>query len=366
MKLLYDYEIFTRQRYGGISRYFYEVITRLNELKEAEIELFLGINNSGYGFEKTLGKKFVKGTRFKGADSFHLLLNVLNKYWFEKFTRGREFDIFHKTYYSNAGLNCGAPVISTVHDMTHELYPEYFAKADNTSELKRKVAESSEAIICVSESTKQDLKSCFNISDEKIRVIYHGLSLEEQPGPKRIVSEPYILYVGQRWGYKNFKVLANAIESSDLLRNKFKLVCFGGGKLSLSEKIYIKENRLTGSIIFLSGSDEMLANLYKFAELLVYTSIYEGFGFPPLEAMSLGCPVLTSTAGSVIEVAAGAAMYFDPLEKDDLESKIIKVIEDTELRNNMISKGRARAGGFSWKRSAEKHIELYKEISNSK
>src|SRR4030095_1030656 len=208
MNILYDYDIFLRQRFGGISRYFYELITRIIYDTENLIDVcvFMGINNFGYNFNKINPHVNIKDYKFIGADKLHFLFSLLNEKLFNKYSRNANFELLHKTYYSNIELGFKSKNLVTVHDMTHELYPNFFAKGDSTSMLKKKSIHSADAIICVSETTKNDLVNMFPLENKKIKVIYHGINLTKNEKDKKYIKEPYILYVGQRWGYKNFNI----------------------------------------------------------------------------------------------------------------------------------------------------------------
>jgi len=362
MKLLYDNEIFSRQRYGGISRYFYEIIKRLTANNYIEADLFLGINNSGFEFDNKNSNLKINSIKLKNIDKLHLAVHPLNKILFNRFSSNNNFNIFHKTYYSTLGLDIKRPLISTIHDMTHELFPEYFAEADNTTELKKRSILHSDGIICVSETTKKDLLKIYNINEEKIKVIYHGLTLKDIPGLKRLITEPYIIYVGQRWGYKNFNLLLKAFAISNELKNNFKLICFGGGSLNYFEKVLIKDLNLVENVIYRSGNDKDLISAYQNAGAMIYTSLYEGFGFPPLEAMECGCPVISSEAGSVKEISGDNVLYYEQGNFEDLAAKISKVINDTELAGQMIIGGKKKVKEYNWDKSASEHYNFYKNI----
>lgn len=364
IKLLYDYDIFARQKYGGISRYFYELISGISNHKELEVNLFLGINNSSYNFSELKEKIVIKNNKFSGIDKFHFLSYVINEKRFNSFTNNKTFNLFHKTYYSAVGLKLNTLKVITIHDMTHELYPQYFAKSDQTSEFKKKCIESSDGIICVSNNTKMDLMNMFNLDDKKIKVIYHGISLQGTKDIKRYIDRPYILYVGQRWGYKNFNLLLTAYNLTFKLKNNYILACFGGGDFNISEKLYLKHHNLSNNVFHLNGNDSFLISLYKYASGFVYTSVYEGFGFPPLEAMVCGCPVLASSSGSVKEIAGDAALLFDPSNIEDLINKLELLLHDSSLRNSMVERGFQRAKLFSWDRCVNNHIEFYNELMN--
>jgi glycosyltransferase involved in cell wall biosynthesis len=362
MRVLYDFEIFAKQSYGGVSRYFFEIINGLSKNFPLEPDIFLGLNNSGYDFEGLNKKLSITQKKLGYPKNLHLLFFYINKYWFNRYITKHNCDILHKTYYSDIGLNLKSRIVSTVHDMTHELYPGFFAKGDETSRLKRICAMESDALICVSETTKKDIVDIFGIDPAKIKVIYHGITLKNNDNSARQIDKPYFLYVGQRWGYKNFNTLLSAFASDEKLNKNFLLVCFGGGGFNLSEKVFIKQNKLDGKVIHLSGNDDLLVSLYKYAVLFVYTSFYEGFGFPPLEAMQCECPVVTSPGGSVLEVLGDSAVYFDPSSGEDLLDKLHSVIGNSELRKKLILSGIKRAGEFTWEKSVLEHFNYYNKI----
>src|SRR6266542_915121 len=137
MNILYDFEIFSRQRYGGISRYFYELIRGICGLKDININLYLGFNNSGYEFERLTGSISVSGKKVPYADNFHFLFHALNAANFNAYVRKIGSRLFHKTYYSQVGMNLTCKKIMTVHDMTHELYPQFFVNTNRTSSQKK-------------------------------------------------------------------------------------------------------------------------------------------------------------------------------------------------------------------------------------
>jgi glycosyltransferase involved in cell wall biosynthesis len=168
--------------------------------------------------------------------------------------------------------------------------------------------------------------------------------------------------VGQRGGYKNFNLLLSAYSRDNELNKNYKLICFGGGNFNLSEKLFIKTNKLFDKVHHMSGSDKLLVSLYKYADVFVYTSLYEGFGFPPLEAMECGCPVLTSPGGSVKEIAGDAALYFDAESHEDLLNKLYEILNNAELRSSYIIKGKQRAAMFTWEKCVSEHMNFYKEI----
>jgi glycosyltransferase involved in cell wall biosynthesis len=246
--------------------------------------------------------------------------------------------------------------------MIHELYPQQFSRRDPTARDKKKIVQNSDAVICISRSTKHDLMLYCNVPEERIKVIYLGNSLKLEVKSPRIVDAPYILYVGLRDGYKNFDLLLTAYARSEKINRDFKLVCFGGGQFNSHERSLIRSMNLGDKVFNYSGTDEPLANLYKYASAFIYPSLHEGFGIPPLEAMGYGCPVLVSNTSSVPEVVGQAGLYFNPTNVDDLTFQLDKILRDDMLRKDLIQQGYEQEKKFSWDRCAKETLKLYHQI----
>jgi glycosyltransferase involved in cell wall biosynthesis len=362
--ILYDHEVFAKQRYGGISRYFFEVISRVAEFDDADVSVFLGLNDTGYDFRsiKSSFENFYS-SRFRNINKVHILFNRYNNKLFEKTLSRSAPDVLHKTYYSRTGLEYRGTKIVTVHDMTHEIYPSFFSRGDTHSAMKKECVEKADGLICVSKTTQRDLVNILNVPEEKTCAIYHGNSLRLKVTEAQIVKEPYVLFVGQRWGYKNFNILLTAFANYEKFNKTFKLVCFGGGSPNKSEILYMEEKNITNKVLFMSGSDAKLANLYKYALALVYPSFYEGFGFPPIEAMHYGCPVLASDASSIPEIVEDAGLFFNPYQIEDLIHKLDLLLTDSELRAAVTRKGFIREKYFSWERCARETFSFYNKIN---
>jgi glycosyltransferase involved in cell wall biosynthesis len=176
-------------------------------------------------------------------------------------------------------------------------------------------------------------------------------------------DQPYLLYVGQRNGYKNFSRTVQAYAASARLRNDFDLIAFGGppftpAEVSLMEGLGLRE----GSVRHTRGSDTELAEAYRHARALLFTSSYEGFGIPPLEAMACGCPVVCSGKGSVAEVVASAGEYCDPEQADSMREATVRVCYDSIRRDELIRVGLERAKMFSWGRCADETLAVYERL----
>lgn len=358
MKILYDHQVFSWQKYGGISRYFYEIIKRI--IKKEEVSLFQGYNINRYGLESLLEYKNLYSK--KKLTTFHTnkIYEAINLMKLKSFSLKNRVDIYHPTYYNDYKLNNGKLIV-TVHDMIHELFADDFK--DDVSVKKKEIVKRADGIICVSENTKKDLINILNVDEKKIKVIYLANSLNEKVENKPYIDGKYILYVGDRHGYKNFKTLIKAYtllgQNSDV-----KIVCFGGGTFNDDEKLLLKKLNLADKIKQISGSDKILSNLYNFAEFFVYPSKYEGFGIPPLEAMYYETPIIVSNVSSIPEVVGEAGLYFDPNSAEDLAEKMKNLLENKTLRDKLRNMGKQRVSLFSWDKCANETMNFYNKIIN--
>ena len=366
MKILFDHQIFTSQIYGGISRYFFELMKNFRNNYEVECELSLRYSNNYY--LKELGnlpyKTFFKRHSFKGK---YRLLNIINKKISEKYISKGDYDLFHPTYYDPYFLDFlnGKPFVLTILDMIHEIFPEIFPLKDKTSERKKLLAQKAAKIIAISENTKRDIIKFLGIGENKIEVIYLGNSLKIKKDIKTInikIPEKYILFVGSRRGYKNFELFIEVISPLINDDNKLNIVCAGGGKFNNKEIEKLKNLKIKDKVFYYSGSDSILAYLYQKAVAFIFPSLYEGFGIPVLESFASGCPVICSKTSSLPEVAGDAVVYFDPTDKLSMLNSIKKVIYDDELRKQLMDKGIERVKEFTWKKTAEKTKKIYEEI----
>jgi glycosyltransferase involved in cell wall biosynthesis len=360
----YDYQTFCRQRFGGVSRYIVELGAALSASPDISPRIFAPIHLNhylrNYPFEKVgvfVGVENKIGRGMRPVND--LLLKTLN--------RLAPAHVIHQTYYSEFEAPRGSAVVVTVHDMTHELFPKMWSRFDRTPIFKRRAVERADHVICVSHSTKKDLMEICGVPASKITVTHLGYSRMDGAEAGGAPSEaPYILYVGSRSGYKNFNALLAAFASSSLLRKDFRIVAFGGGPFSAEETEVMRKHGLSPEQVkMVTGNDAALGAAYKNAAMLVYPSLYEGFGLPPLEAMSMGCPVVSSGAGPMPEVAGGAAYLFDPHNVEAIKSAMERVAYDTNERDALVERGLARSKEFSWERCAQETAAVYRKVVKS-
>lgn len=386
MKVLYDHQTFSIQNYGGISRYFYELITRLSQDDKIEIQTSLLFSNNEYlrmdsAFKiKPLidAKNWIFKGNFIGKARLYNLVKtfgLVNDHVanMQSLVKARilsnNFDIFHPTYYNPYYIEWLSdkkiPVVITVYDMIHEKFPKYFLDANKTIEEKRRTINRADKIIAISESTKKDIQEFYDIPNEKIQVIHLASSLQDNGEKNKIVEDlkDYILFIGNRSVYKNFAFFLDAITELFKKYPKLKLIIGGGEKITKQELIKFRELKLEDRIIHFQIEDNrQLLSLYQSVRLFVFPSLYEGFGIPLIEAMKSGCPVVCSNTSSFPEVAGEAALYFNPTEKASIVSAVEMMYENEELRKNFIELGYKQSAKFGWDNVAIQTYNLYKSL----
>lgn len=363
MRIAFDHQIFGWQEYGGISRYAYELASKLSTSFDQDVAVICPIYVNKYLANAPQRLK-IEGVQVPAFRNSGRVYRAFNSFLVRPTIKRFEPDIVHETYYAVRGVAPkSAKVVLTVHDMIHEHFPEFFSSASPTRREKALAVARADHVICVSEQTRRDLIDILGVSPEKTSVIYHGLSLTAHP---QVLMEeggrarPFILYVGSRTGHKNFIGLLNAYADSPFLRDEFDMVCFGGGEFSAMEREVIKKLGIADRRVRqLSGNDELLGHYYRSARVFAYPSLYEGFGIPPLEAMSFDCPVVCSNVSSIPEVVGDAAEKFDPKCQQSIRTALENVAGNDELRKFLVEKGKERVSFFSWERCARETLAVY-------
>ena len=366
MRIAYDYQIFSKQRYGGVSRYFFEVANHLAGSDDGMIDCLI---NSPVYVNKYLHFSRhdlrISGLCLPAIPRTGRIRSSINNLFSPLAFNAWQPDISHETFYSPKSVSPpGSRIVVTVYDMIHELYPESFSASDRTKEFKKIAVERADHIICISDNTRNDLIRFLGVSQDKISVVPLGFGLAHNafaklPDPKR----PFLLYVGLRSGYKNFQGLLSAYASCSELSDNYDLVVFGGGVLKSFEFEMMQRLGVPlEQVRHVAGDDGVLASLYQQASVFVYPSLYEGFGIPPLEAMSFDCPVACSNSSSIPEVVADAAIQFNPSDNDAIVDALVKLLSSSALRTNLINRGRDRVKLFSWDKCAMETLEVYKAL----
>ncbi len=362
MRILYDHQIFCLQQYGGISRYFYELASHLTAFADHKVEIFAPFYINEYLMAPSAAvHKGIKIPRLSGAGRA-TAWGIDTALAYLLLGSRRRVDVFHETYYSGVDY-CPrlAKRIITVHDMIYEKFPEQFPGKDRMRQIRKQAIIRADHVICVSDNTRRDLLNLLPIPENKTSVIHHGYSFGKKTNNKSFpIRKPYLLYIGQRGGYKNFDILLRAFAHSSKIRKDFSLICFGGGAFrSVEQKRIVALGLSLQDVIQVHGDDADLAGLYGKAAAFVYPSLYEGFGIPLLEAMALACPIVCSNASSFPEVVGNAAELFDPLDEENLRETIERVIFSIEHKASLIWRGLNRAKLFSWDRCAKETLQVY-------
>jgi len=280
-------------------------------------------------------------------------------------------DIYFNPHFFTAPLSIGCKKVITFHDLSFERYPYFFSWRKRAWQKflvdARKEAEKADRIIAVSQSTKDDLIKIYGIEPKKIKVIYSGVGKQFRPfvqglsliSKKYNLPNKFILYFGTIEPRKNIIGLIKAFE---LLRRKqsIKLV-IAGTKGWLYKDILrtARESKYSRDIIFTGFvEDKDKPYLYNLAELFVYPSFFEGFGFPPLEAMACGKPTIVSVNSSLPEVVGQGALMINPDNIDELAWAMEIILTDKELKEQLIKKGLNQAKKFSWSECAAETLAI--------
>lgn len=359
MKILYDYTAFVMQSRGGVSRVLYELFRHVLLHKDIECRLFAGFHKNKYLRNAPAEvRKYIVGWYLPEWMVKQSIFMPINRVLFKFFARTYRPDICHYTYFDTPTVPQNCKVVITMHDMIHEIFPEMFAANDPQHEKKKNAILRADGVICVSQNTKIDLIQHIGTTGKQIGVIYHGNSIEAMKFEASNCSYPYFLYVGTRDNeYKNFNIILEALSICKACSD-VHLICFGGSRFSENELRRMDKLGLSKRVHHAGGSDAQLAGHYAGARALIYPSKYEGFGLPPIEAMSMGCPVMSSNAPPLPEIIGKAGVFFEPTDAQQLCDCMLK-LEQTELRNKFISSGLNKANDYTWVRAADEAKSFY-------
>lgn len=283
--------------------------------------------------------------------------------------------LFHNTRSGNSHFYpLKTPYVATVHDIIPLKFHEYFPSGIVTKWKNNfpEYAKKAEHIITISHHSRKDIINVTGIDKSKISVIYQGIdpifnSSSDEKSELLIqkhydIKTPYILNVGRFDYYKNVRNLLKAYSSlPKKIRDNYHLVIAGQGAenhAGLIENLFISDNvKLLGYV-----PQELIPSLYRGATVFVLPSLYEGFGLTPLEAMKSGVPLLCSNYGPLPEILERGALYFNPVDIEDIRSKLMFMLKDKSVREKMKLRGFQQINKYSWDETAKKTLEIYKSI----
>lgn len=350
---------FFHQRYGGVTRYSLSLTEKMIE-NNINFKIYAPIYKNIY--LKNISKKYVFGYYFSKYPNL-TFLRYINNSILNFFLKKNKVKLVHFMYDPENIPNLKyKKKIITIHDTIHEKFSENYK--DNFFSKRKMLLEKMDKIICVSENTKNDLIEFYNLDQEKIKVIYNGsdhlINLETFNNiNNKFFKKPYILFVGSRSKYKNFKLFVESYKKSKRILDNFNIICFGGGNFSKNEINFFKDLKITNNISSVSGDDKKLKFFYQNASMFIYPSLYEGFGIPILEAMHEGCPTLASDIPVFKEILGQNGNYFNPRSHDDLIFNMEEILFNDQNNKNLVSNGKIISKKYSWSKCYNKTIEFY-------
>lgn len=367
-------------QYSGVSEYTLNLVKEILKLDtNNHYKLFY---NSGRDVSKRMpkftGNYQIISKRYPNKIFNYLMQKTLH---YPKIDQILGIDLFFMPHINFISLSPTCPSILTIHDLSYLKFKRFFSFRKNLWHAlinTKNLIKRFDKIIAVSENTKNDLIELCHVKPEKIKVIYSAISkdykiVEKNNEQLNKIKEKYslpqnfILYLGTIEPRKN---IIGIIKAYEIMQNKnkdladYKLVI--AGKQGWKNKNIIKiwqQSKYRNKIKFLDYipcQDKVY--LYNSACLFIYPSFYEGFGFPPLEAMACGIPVVTSFISSLPEVVGNAAIMVDPYNVNQIALAMEQVLTNPDLKNNLIKKGLAQASQFSWEKTAKQYLELFNSI----
>lgn len=363
MKILYDYQIFQMQNFGGISRYFFELMNN-SSTAGFDYDLSLLFSSNEYLFESNKGLSGILKVPQNLSSEFYRFTNAINLQCSKLKIKSENFDVFHPTFYEDYFIEkIKKPYVITVYDLINERFPQYFKANEEFINRKKRLMENATRIIAISENTKKDIVEYFNIDPAKIDITYLAESLSPVKSLK-VENLPgrYLLFVGKRGGYKNFENMYNGIKDFLIADQDLYLVCAGGGNFSSAEKERFVQDKVDHKIKYVTFTkNEELKYLYENAVCFIFPSLYEGFGIPVLESFASGCVICTSYSSSLMEIGGKAALYFDPNSSDEIKTTVRKAL-GLRRENEYVDAGFKELEKYSWKKTTEQTLEVYKNV----
>lgn len=362
MKIFYDHQIYSFLEYGGISKYFMQLMNYYYT-KGVKFDFSLKYSNNQHLSDAPFvsAKSFLKKLHFPRKG---LLLGAVNSIESRNLLKKGDFEVFHPTYYDGYFLRYlkYKPFVLTIHDMIPEIFVDNSFLGRLLIKNKKHLMDNASKIIAISHSTKNDILHLYDYDESYIEVVHHGFEATKTSSELLNVPNKYLLYVGNRGGYKNFERAITAIAPVLQERQDLSLICAGSGDFNESERQLFGKLHINTQIIHFPITDSSLPFLYQNALCFIFPSLYEGFGIPILEAFSNNCPVVLSNTSSFPEVAGDAAEYFDPRSDDSIRMSVIKILDNGKLRENLIKKGSERIKSFSVESMAEKTLDVYRSV----
>ncbi|MFA6307685.1 MAG: glycosyltransferase family 1 protein [Patescibacteria group bacterium] len=360
MKIVIDFRIFGTKP-GGLGRYNQEFLNNLKKLDQENHYILIFTEDPNISLPANFEIK-ICDCHWYGLKEQLVLPWLLYKL---------KPDLVHFTHFNVPIFYYGNFVV-TIHDLIMTKFPTQKSSTLSPILFKikywfyqqviRNAIKNSKKIIAVSKFTAKDIKEYFELTDDeakKINVIYEGVSKynSSQKTPFQL-PQNYFLYVGNAYPHKNLEFLMHTFNEFWQKHPEYYLILVGQKNYFYQR---LAKNIKYSNVIFAGYiADDKLPNYYKNAKAYIFPSLYEGFGLPPLEAMSYGLPVLSSNTTSLPEILGHSVLYFDPQDKDDLKNKMFEIVNNTDLRNTLIRAGYKQIEKYSWHQMTKAILEIYK------
>lgn len=373
MKIGFDARCLEEERISGVGEYALELLKNLIERDKKNKYIifsnsFRRKNNLHFEWLKKHPRIKLKRLSFPNK-ALNFFLWYLNWPKIDKLIGRADVFFASNINFIAVGKNC--PLIATFHDLSFERLPVFYSFKTRLWHKcfvnPRRIAGKAAKIIAVSESTKRDLEEIYGLSPEKIKIIHHGVSddfrlidrndsILLEVRKKYNLPENFILYLGNIEPRKNIESIVLAYEtliSKNHKLREYKLVFAGNVSPLCHQTIKNKHITVCGYV----GREDR-PYIFNLASLFIYSSFFEGFGLPVLEAMSCGTPVITSNNSSIPEVAENAAIVVDPNRPAELVEAMEALLSDEKLYDKIRERGLKQAQKFSWKKCAEKTLSV--------
>lgn len=347
---------------SGVSEYTRNLLTHLFEI-DNENQYILFANSFDRDKKIELPKKDNVEIKFFHYPNkiFNVLVNFLGYPKIDQLLGG--VDVFLAPNLQFISLSDQCKKIVTVHDLSFEIYPQFLSRRRKLWHRiinPKKFIQSADQLIAVSQSTKQDLVDLYNIDEARIQIIHSGINQQPKEVEQGDLPEKYILSLSTFEPRKNIDSLILAFQKL-IKKEQFKdyKLILAGAKGWKSERIYNLAKKDPRIRILGYVSDKEKASLLKHASVFVYPSFYEGFGFPPLEALAQDTPVIASAASSLPEILGDAALYVNPYNIFDILKALENLLSNSTLQEDLVMKGKEQVQKFSWEQTAKKTLAIF-------
>lgn len=359
----------------GLARYVEQLVLHLAKI-DTENEYVLFVNEESKAIShKSNFSQVVCDVPWYSLDEQTKMQGIIKK---------AGVDLMHFPHW-NVPLLYNDPYVVTVHDLIMYHYPrpdattlgpiKYFFKDKAHRLVVKNAVKKAKKVLVTSEFTKQDIRSTLGVSQEKMEVTYQAAYAASQKseikGQKSLlekfeVTKPFVMYVGSAYPHKNLDRLVDAWKMVDEKTDGQYQLVLVGKRTPFYERL-IEKSKDQASIIYTDFlDDQQLSALYRRASLYVFPSLYEGFGLPPLEAMSHGVPVVSSSATCLPEVLGDAALYFDPENAGFMAYTIVQALEDKDIRLELAQNTKKLLPLYSWEKLAQQTFNVYQDLASQK